>query len=109
MSSAEFAGSLSEQVLIEQPAAARDALGVREDGWETVCRCRASVRLESVGAQAQGEALSALSRYRVTIRRRDGIALDQRVSWGERRMIVRQLFDDPLQKDRIAMQCEEVR
>jgi head-tail adaptor len=50
-----------------------------------------------------------MPKYRVTIRRRDGVSLDQRVSWGGRFLMVRQLLDDPRQKDRIVMRCEEVR
>jgi head-tail adaptor len=50
-----------------------------------------------------------MPRFRVTIRWRDGIALDQRVTWNGRKLMVRQLLDDPRAKDRIAMRCEEVR
>jgi head-tail adaptor len=50
-----------------------------------------------------------MPKYRVTIRQRDGIALDQRVRWNGRSLMVRQLLDDPRTKDRIVMRCEEVR
>jgi head-tail adaptor len=105
----EFAGTLRERILIEQPVSVRNAMGLQEPGWQEVCRCLASVVLANVGQQSEGQALSAMPRYRVTIRARDGIALDQRISWGARRMMVRQMLDDPRTKDRIAMICEEVR
>lgn len=105
----EFAGTLRERVLIERPVSTRNAMGLQEPGWETVCRCLASVALESVGVESEGQALSAMPKYRVTIRRREGIALDQRITWNNRLMMVRQLLDDPLTKDRIALRCEEVR
>ena len=105
----EFAGTLRERVLIERPVSTRNAMGLREPGWETVCRCLASVALESVGVESEGQALSAMPKYRVTVRRREGIALDQRITWNNRLMLVRQLLDDPLTKDRIALRCEEVR
>jgi head-tail adaptor len=105
----EFAGTLREHVIIEQPVSVRNSMGLQEPGWEQVCRCLASVTLANVGQQAEGQALSAMPRYRVTIRRRDGIALDQRVNWGSRKLMVRQLLDDPRLKDRISMLCEEVR
>ena len=105
----EFAGTLRERVLIERPISVRNAMGLQEPGWEEVCRCLASIALESVGAESEGQALSSMPRYRVTIRRRDGIALDQRVSWGLRKLMVRQLLDDPKTRDRIALRCEEVR
>jgi len=105
----EFAGSLRERVTIERPVAVRNAMGLQESGWEEVCRSLASVVLESVGPESEAQALSAMPRYRVTIRRRDGIAIDQRVSWKERKLMVRQLLDDPREKDRLTMRCEEVR
>jgi head-tail adaptor len=105
----EFAGTLRERIVIERPTSVRNAMGLQEAGWEEVCRCLASVALESVGAEAEGQALSAMPRFRVTIRRREGIALDQRVSWNGRKLMVRQLLDDPRAKDRIAMRCEELR
>ena len=107
--SREFAGALSERIVIERPSSERDSTGLRQPLWETVCSCRAGITLESVGAQVEGQALSAMPRYRVTIRRRDDIALDQRVTWGERKMLVRELLDDPLAKDRLSMRCDEVR
>jgi head-tail adaptor len=105
----EFAGTLRERIVIEQPISVRNDMGLQEPGWEEVCRCLASVALESVGQESEGQALSAMPRFRVTIRWREGIALDQRVSWNGRRLMVRQLLDDPRAKDRIAMRCEEVR
>lgn len=105
----EFAGTLRERVIIEQPISIRNQMGLQEPGWQEVCRCLASIALESIGQESEGQALSAMPRYRVTIRRREGISLDQRVNWNGRFFIVRQLFDDPRTKDRISMRCEEVR
>jgi head-tail adaptor len=105
----EFAGTLRERVVIERPISVRNAMGLQEPGWELVCRCLASVVLESVGAESEAQALSAMPRYRVTIRRRDGLALDQRIGWNGRRLMVRQLLEDPGTKDRVTMRCEEVR
>jgi len=105
----EFAGTLRERILIEQPIPVRNAMGMQEPGWEEVCRCLASVVPDSVGPQSEGQALSAMPKFRVTIRARDGIALDQRISWNGRKLMVRQLLDDPRARDRIVMRCEEVR
>ena len=105
----EFAGTLRERVVIERPVSLRNAMGLQEPGWEEVCRCLAAVALESVGAEAEAQALSAMPKYRITIRQRDGIALGQRVRWNGRNMMGRQLLDDPRAKDRIVMRCEEVR
>jgi head-tail adaptor len=105
----EFAGTLRERILIERPISVRNAMGLQEPGWEEVCRCLASVALESVGAQAEAQALSAMPVYQVTIRSRDGIGLDQRVTWGARILMVRQMLDDPRAKDRLTLRCGEVR
>ncbi|MES2119223.1 MAG: head-tail adaptor protein [Pseudomonadota bacterium] len=107
--SAEFAGTLRERVTIERPVSVRNAMGLQEPGWELVCRALASVTLDSVGPESEAQALSAMPRYRVTIRARDGLELGHRVSWNGRSLMVRQLLDDPRAKDRIAMRCEEVR
>jgi SPP1 family predicted phage head-tail adaptor len=106
---AEFAGSLRERIAIEQPVSVRNAMGLQQPGWEQVCRCLASVALDSVGAEAEAQALSAMPRFKVTIRWREGIALGQRVAWSGRTLMVRQLLDDPRSRDRIMMRCEEVR
>jgi head-tail adaptor len=107
--SGEFAGTLSERILIEQLSTERDPSGLQQSAWATVCTCSASIVIDGVGVQTQGQALSAMNQYRVTIRRRDDIALDQRISWGPRKLMVRQLLDDPLAKDRLTMRCDEVR
>lgn len=105
----EFAGTLRERVVIERPVSTRNAMGLQESGWEDVCRCLAAVTLESVGAESEAQALSSMPRYRVTIRKRDGIGLNQRIRWNGRSLVVRQMLDDPRAKDRIVMRCEEVR
>ncbi|MFL6725347.1 MAG: head-tail adaptor protein [Sphingomicrobium sp.] len=105
----EFAGTLRERLIIERPVAVRNSMGLQEPGWEEVCRCLAAVVLETVGAESEAQALSAMPRYRVTIRSRDGIAIDQRVCWKGRILVVRQLLDDPRAGDRIVVRCEEVR
>jgi head-tail adaptor len=105
----EFAGTLRERIIIERPTTLRTPAGLQESGWEQVATCLAAIRLEGVGAEIEGQALSAMPRLRVTIRRRDGIAIDQRIRWGTRTMMVRQLLDDPRYPDRIVMRCEEMR
>jgi head-tail adaptor len=84
-------------------------MGLQEPGWERVCACLASVALESVGAESEAQALSAMPKFRVTVRQRDGIAIGQRITWSGRKMMIRQMLDDPRAKDRISMRCEEVR
>lgn len=107
--SGEFAGTLKERITIERQVEARNAMGLQEYGWERVASCLAAVVLEGVGAESEAQALSAMPRYRVTIRQRNGIAIDQRIRWKQRLLMVRHLLDDPKAKDRLTMRCEEVR
>ena len=105
----EFAGTLNERVIIERPVGARTPMGVQQSEWQQVCRCLASVQLEGAGVESEAQALSAMPKYRVTIRQREGVAIDQRVSWRGRVLMVRQILDDPRARDRIVMRCEEAR
>lgn len=105
----EFAGTLRERILIERPSSERTAMGLSTSGWETVASCLAAIEPEGVGPEAEAQALSAMPRFRVSIRPREGVGIDQRITWGKRLMMVRQLVDDPRKRDRITMRCEEVR
>jgi head-tail adaptor len=105
----EFAGTLRQRITIERPVTTRTPTGVQESGWEPVASCLAAIELEGVGPQSEAQALSAMPKLRVTIRRRQGIAIDQRILWGPRTLMVRQLLDDPSSADRLTMRCEEAR
>jgi len=105
----EFAGTLRERVIIERPVSSRNSMGLQEPGWEEVCRCLAAVALETVGAESEGQALSAMPKYRVTVRWREGTGVGLRVRWRGRSLMVGQLLEDPRARDRIVMRCEEVR
>lgn len=105
----EFAGTLRERIFVVRPTEARTSTGVQQYGWHKVADCLASIVPEGAGAQAEGMALSAMPRFVVTIRKRDGIAIDQRVRWGTRSLAIRQMVADPRSPERMVMRCEEVR
>lgn len=105
----EFAGMLSESIVIERPVGTRDAMGLQQAEWSLHCRCRAAIAPEAPGPESEGQALSAMPRFKVTIRRRDGIAIDQRVGWRGRLLMIRQILEDPRAQDRLVLRCEEVR
>lgn len=107
--SSEFAGTLRERIQVEQQLAERNPMGLQQFGWTPVCTCLAAVVAESVGPEREAMALSAMPRFRVTIRRRDGIAIDQRINWKGRLLMIRQIVEDPRAPDRLALRCEEVR
>lgn len=107
--SGEFAGTLKERIRIERPVPLRTEGGLQQAGWEPVASCLAAIAAEGAGPEAEAQALSAMPRFKVTIRRREGISVGQRVIWGERAMLVKQRIDDPMLPDRILLRCEEVR
>lgn len=107
--SEEFAGSLRERIVIERPIGQRTAQGTRIDQWKMVARCLAAIVSEGAGSETEAMALSAMQRFRVTIRRRDGIAIDQRLRWRNRMLMIRQIVEDPRRSDRLTIRCEEIR
>ena len=107
--SSEFAGRLRDRVVVETQTADRNALGVQLPVWIVVARCLAAVAPEGAGAEAEGQSLSAMARFRVTIRVRQGITVGQRLRWRERLLVIRQRIDDPALPDRILLRCEEIR
>ncbi len=107
--SGEFAGLLRERVVVEALTDERNAIGAQLPEWVVVARCLAAVAPEGVGAEAEAQALSAMARFKVTIRVRDGIAVGQRIRWGARTLAIRQRVDDPALPDRITLRCEEIR
>lgn len=105
----EFAGTLRERIIIERPGEERTAMGLLTSAWEEVARCLAAIVPDGAGPEREAMALSAMPRFRVAIRPREGIAIDQRILWGKRVLMIRQMSDDPRGRDRIVMRCEEVR
>lgn len=105
----EFAGTLRERIVIEKPSTTRTAAGLQQGGWEQVARCLAAIVPEGVGAETEAQALSAMPRLRITIRRRNGIGLDHRIRWGRRTLMIRQMLEDARLPDRLVLRCEEVR
>lgn len=106
---AEFAGSLRERITLEQPMTARSEAGLRESGWQAYADCLAAVTLEGAGPEKEGMALSAMPRFKVVLRTRDGIEVDQRVRWRRRVLMIRQVLLNPRHRDRMTLKCEEVR
>lgn len=105
----EFAGTLTERIAIERPLTARTAAGLPTGGWEPVVSCRAAIQPEGAGPESEAMSFSAMPRLRVTLRKRTGLSIDQRVRWGSRLLMIRQVIDDPRAPDRLVLRCEEVR
>lgn len=107
--SGELAGSLRERVTIEQPLPQRDALGGRRGGWTYDGAAWARVTPLVPADAATGDARSALPRWSVTLRKREGIMPGTRLVWRGRFLIVRHGISDPAEPARMILTCEETR
>lgn len=107
--SREFAGTLRQRVVIETLTGERNALAAQVPAWDVVARCLAAIVPDGAGVDVEAQSLSAMARFKVTIRSREGIAVGQRVRWGTRLLAIRQRIDDPAFPDRIMLRCEETR
>ncbi len=107
--SAEFAGALRERVTIEQPSLTRDSLGGRVRGWTYDGAAWARVTPLIPAGPIAGDALSALPRWQVTLRKREGIGPGSRLVWRGRFLMVRTGISDPETPGRLVLTCEEMR
>jgi len=107
--SGEFAGTLTQRVELQRLVRDRTAAGLSSRDWETFANCLASVAPDGAGSEAEGMTLSALARYRMVIRTRPDVRIEQQVRWRDRSFLVKQVIDDPRSPDRIELRCEEVR
>lgn len=108
--SGTLAGRLRERVTIERRATARDALGGANGGWSPLRSGWAGIEPDREGAAVSGEALSAMPRWTVVMRREAPMPeLGDRIGWQGRRLRVRAVAWDPRTPDRIAIDTEEER
>lgn len=107
--SGEFSGALRDRVTIEQPNAARDPLGGRTGGYHYDGAAWAAVAPLLPTGLAVGHALSALPRWTVTLRKREGILPGTRIVWRGRFLHVRSVISDPARPAQMVLTCEEAR
>ena len=107
--SGEFAGALRERVTIEQPNPARDTLGSRAGGYLYDGAAWAAVAPLLPADLSAADALSALPRWSVTLRKREGVAPGTRLVWRGRYLRVRSVVSDPRDPARMVLTCEETR
>lgn len=105
----EFAGLLRSRIEIWERSGERLPTGVTTDSWTLVAKCLARIEPEGVGATAEGMALSAMPRFRLLLRAREDLRIDQRIHWQERKLHIRQIVADPSLPDRLSLRCEEIR
>lgn len=107
--SGEFSGALRERVAIEQRRAERDVLAGAKRGYTYDGAAWVAVAPLMPAGSSVAEALSALPRWQVTMRKREGIGPATRLVWRGRFLAVRAVVSDPREPARMILNCEEMR
>jgi head-tail adaptor len=105
----EFAGTLKERIEIWTRLPVRLSSGASSEELRLLCTCLAAISSEGAGAASEAMSVSAMPRFRVTVRPQPDVMVDQQVRWRGRRMVVRQILEDPALADRMVLRCEEQR
>jgi head-tail adaptor len=105
----EFAGTLRERVVLETRLEARDARGGAIGGYSYDGVAWASLIPLMPSDLSRAEALSALPRWQVTIRKREGVGMRTRLTWRGKYLAVRGIVSDPREPAQMVITCEEVR
>lgn len=109
MAMSEFAGSLNQRIEVWERSPQRLATGASSEEMSPVLNCLAAIVAEGSGVANEAMSVSAMPKFRVTIRRQTDIAIDQQVRWSGKRLVIRQIVDNPLLADRLVLRCEEQR
>jgi head-tail adaptor len=105
----EFAGSLRQRVTIERRLESRDGRGGANGPYAYDGIAWASVTPLVPADLVAAEALSFVPRWRVTMRKREGITATTRIVWQKRFMMVRGVESDPREPAQMILTCQEVR
>lgn len=109
--SGECAGTLKERVSIEQRREERDVLAGAKRGYAYAGAAWAEVAplVQVRAGLSVADALSALPRWQVTMRKREGIGPETRLVWRHRFLAVRFVESDPREPAKMILTCEEMR
>ena len=105
----EFAGSLRERVVIEQRLGNRDMLAGATGNYAYAGEAWAALMPMMPGDAVRGDAVSAMPRWQVTMRKRESIGPGTRLTWRRKYLAVRTVISDPREPAQIILTCEEVR
>jgi head-tail adaptor len=107
--SGEFAGTLRERVVLETRLESRDGRGGANGRFSYDGEAWAALMPLMPADLTRADALSALPRWQVTMRKREGVGLRTRLTWRGKYLAVRGLVSDPRQPAQMVLTCEEVR
>ncbi len=105
----EFSGALRERATLEVRAPDRSAAGGRTGRWNYDGAAWISVMPMMPADMTVGASRSALPRWQVTMRKREGVGLQSRLVWRGKFLQVRSVVSDPREPAHIILTTEEIR
>ena len=105
----ELTGTLRERVTLERRLGNRDALGGAAGAYAYDGAAWAAVSPLIPADLSVADSLSALPRWQVTMRKREGVDLKTRLVWRGRFLGVRSVVSDPRDPARMVLTCQEKR
>jgi head-tail adaptor len=105
----EFSGTLRERVTIERRLGNRDALGGAVGAYAYDGAAWVSLMPMVPADLAAADSLSALPRWQVTMRKREGIDMRTRLVWRGKYLGVRGVLSDPRNPAQMVLTCQEAR
>lgn len=105
----EFAGSLRERVVIEHRQGNRDVAAGATGKYAYAGEAWAALMPLMPSDLVQADALSAMPRWQVTMRKREGVGPGTRLTWRRKYLAVRGVISDPREPAQIVLTCGEVR
>jgi head-tail adaptor len=104
-----FAGTLRERVLIERRLGDRDNLAGATGRYMFKGEAWVSLIPLVPADLTEADSISAMPRWKVTMRKRENIDLRVRLLWRGRYLAVRGVVSDPQEPAQMVLTCEEVR
>jgi head-tail adaptor len=104
-----LAGNLRERVVIEQRLSARNSLAGATGKYVYAGEAWAALMPLIPSDLTQADALSAMPRWSVTMRKREGIDPRVRLTWRGKYLAVRSVLSDPREPAQMVLTCEELR
>lgn len=105
----EFAGALRERITLERRNGERDMLAGARGKYRFDGAAWAAVTPLIPAGLVAGDAISGLPRWRVTMRKREGVDVASRLVWRGRYLAVRGVESDPREPAQMILMTEEQR
>ena len=107
--SGEFAGNLREHIILETRIGNRDAIAGSTGRYAYTGDAWAALSPLAPAELVAGDSLSAMPRWKVTMRKREGIDPRVRLTWRGKYLAVRAVTTDPQEPAQMVLTCEELR